>query len=74
MFSPRPIGFVRSPYGAAAGIPKGSGARHEAKGMLEILPEFEVGLTDIEGFSHVFVIWDARRRGWLDEAEARRRD
>jgi tRNA (Thr-GGU) A37 N-methylase len=42
--------------------------------MLEILPEFEVGLTDIEGFSHVFVIWDARRRGWLDEAEARRRD
>jgi tRNA (adenine37-N6)-methyltransferase len=25
--------------------------------VLEILPEFEVGLTDIEGFSHVIVIW-----------------
>jgi len=25
--------------------------------VLEILPEFEAGLTDIEGFSHVFVLW-----------------
>ena len=23
-----------------------------------MLPEFEVGLTDIEGFSHLFVIWE----------------
>jgi len=33
------------------------GATHEAEGVLEILPEFEAGLTDIEGFSHLFVIW-----------------
>jgi tRNA-Thr(GGU) m(6)t(6)A37 methyltransferase TsaA len=33
------------------------GAKHEAEGVLEILPEFEVGLTDIEGFSHLFVMW-----------------
>ncbi len=38
-------------------IPKGLGAKHEAEGVLEVLPEFEAGLTDIEGFSHVFVIW-----------------
>ena len=25
--------------------------------MLEILPEFEAGLADVEGFSHLFVIW-----------------
>lgn len=25
--------------------------------MLEILPEFEEGLLDIEGFSHLFVLW-----------------
>jgi len=30
---------------------------HDAEGTLEILPEFEAGLTDIEGFSHLFVIW-----------------
>ena len=29
----------------------------EAEGALEILPEFEAGLADVEGFSHLFVIW-----------------
>ena len=53
----RPIGFVRSPYRDAAEIPKGCGARHEAEGVLDILPEYEPGLTDIEGFSHLFVLW-----------------
>ena len=53
----RPIGFVRSPYSQTAQIPKGWGAKHDAEGVLEIIPEFEQGLTDIEGFSHLFVIW-----------------
>jgi len=57
MFEMRPIGFVRSPYSETSQIPKGCGAKHEAEGVLEILPEFEQGLTDIEGFSHLFVIW-----------------
>jgi tRNA-Thr(GGU) m(6)t(6)A37 methyltransferase TsaA len=29
--------------------------------VLKILPEFEVGLTDIEGFSHLVVIWEFDR-------------
>ena len=53
----RPIGFVRSPYSETAQVPKGFGAQHEAEGTIEILPEFELGLTDIEGFSHLYVIW-----------------
>lgn len=57
MFTLRPIGQVRSPYTSTKQIPKGFGAKHEAEGTLEILPEFEAGLTDIEGFSHLFVIW-----------------
>src|SRR5271168_2321141 len=57
MFTPQPIGFVRSPYKNTTEIPKGLGAKHEADGVLEILPQFEVGLTDIEGFSHLMVIW-----------------
>ena len=52
-----PIGFVRSPYTSTDKIPKGLGAKHDAEGVLEILQEFELGLTDIEGFSHLFVIW-----------------
>ncbi len=57
MFTMKPIGFVRSPYSDPSQIPKGPGAKHEAEGTLELLPEFETGLTDIDGFSHVFVIW-----------------
>jgi tRNA-Thr(GGU) m(6)t(6)A37 methyltransferase TsaA len=57
MFAPQPIGFVSSPFKDTAEIPKGLGAKHEADGVLQILPEFELGLTDIEGFSHLIVIW-----------------
>lgn len=61
MFTPRAIGHVRSPYSDTAAIPKGKGAKHEAKGDLEILPEFASGLQDIEGFSHLFVLWEFDR-------------
>jgi tRNA (adenine37-N6)-methyltransferase len=57
MFTPQPIGFVRSPFTQTSAVPRGLGAKHEAEGDLEILPEFEPGLQDIEGFSHLFVIW-----------------
>jgi tRNA-Thr(GGU) m(6)t(6)A37 methyltransferase TsaA len=57
MFTMRPIGYVRSPYNATREVPKGLGTKHEAEGVLEILPEFETGLTDIEGFSHLYVLW-----------------
>jgi tRNA-Thr(GGU) m(6)t(6)A37 methyltransferase TsaA len=57
MIEMRPIGHVRSPFKETSEIPKGCGAKHEAEGFLEILPELEPGLTDIEGFSHLFVIW-----------------
>ena len=61
MFSPQPIGYVRSPYDQTAQVPKGLGAQHEAEGVLEILPEFEAGLADIEGFSHLIVLWEFDR-------------
>ena len=61
MFTPRPIGVVSSPYKTTQEIPKGLGAKHDAVGMLKVLPEFEAGLTDIEGFSHLFVIWEFDR-------------
>jgi len=57
MFSMQPIGYVRSPYRETKQIPKGLGVAHDAEGTLEILAEFEPGLADVEGFSHVYVIW-----------------
>jgi tRNA (adenine37-N6)-methyltransferase len=56
-FALQAIGFVSSPYTNTANIPRGLGAKHEAEGALNLQPEFEPGLTDIEGFSHLIVIW-----------------
>jgi tRNA-Thr(GGU) m(6)t(6)A37 methyltransferase TsaA len=57
VFTFRPIGVVRSPYADTAQIPKGPGAAHDAEGELELFPEFEAGLADIDGFSHLLVLW-----------------
>ncbi len=57
----QPIGYVGSPYTNTSEIPKGPGTKHEAEGVLEILPEFAAGLQDIEGFSHLYVLWAFHR-------------
>lgn len=58
-----PIGVVRSGFTDTTSIPKGLGAQHEAEGILDIRPELEPGLADIEGFSHLYVIWIFDRAG-----------
>ncbi len=53
----RPIGHVRSPHVKHTDVPKGLGAKHVAEGKIVVEPEYEQGLTDIEGMSHLFIIW-----------------
>jgi tRNA-Thr(GGU) m(6)t(6)A37 methyltransferase TsaA len=53
----RPTGFAQSPFSKADQIPQGLGAKHDEEGMLEILPEFEAGLEDMDGFFHLYVVW-----------------
>lgn len=62
----QPIGFVRCAYTDTAQIPKGLGAEHHAEGVLELLPAFEAGLMDIEGFSHLYVLWAFDRSAGFD--------
>src|SRR5262245_13144982 len=52
-----PIGVVRSPFTDTSQIPRGLGADHRAEGVLEIAPALEAGLADVEGFSHLYVLW-----------------
>ena len=66
MFTFKPIGYVHSEYKDTKDVPRGLGAKHEAEGVLEILPQFEAGLADIEGFSHLFVIWALDRSDGFD--------
>ena len=53
----RPVGVVRTPFAETSAIPKGRGAAHTAEGELVIREDLEPGLLDIEGFSHLYVIW-----------------
>ena len=53
----RPIAHVRTPFTATAQIPKGPRAEHTTEGVIELLPEMAEGLLDIEGFSHLYVLW-----------------
>ena len=66
MFTAQPIGFIHSPYHETSAIPKGLGARHDAEGMIELLREYEPGLADIEGFSHLYVLWEFDRADGFD--------
>lgn len=52
-----PIATVRTPFVETSQIPKGPDARHDAEGVIELRPNLEPGLQDIEGFSHLYVIW-----------------
>lgn len=70
MYTMKPIGRVRSPFSSTSEIPKGIGARHDELGAIEIDPSLEAGLADIEGFSHLYVIWVFDRAGDA-ELEAR---
>jgi tRNA (adenine37-N6)-methyltransferase len=66
VFQMRSIGQVRSPFTETRQIPKGPGAEHLAEGTLEVLEEFAPGLRDIEGFSHLYVIWAFHRADGFD--------
>jgi len=56
-FAMHPVGHIRSPYTDTSQVPKGLGAQHTMEGVLEVLPEFEKALQDIEGFSHLYILW-----------------
>ena len=54
----RPIGVVHSPFKEPfSGAPKTPSERRDYQGMIEIYPEFKDGLRDLEGFSHIIVIF-----------------
>jgi len=60
------IGVVQTPFTATSDIPKGLDAKHDADGVIEIAPAFEAGLQDIEGFSHLYVLWAFHKAGGYD--------
>jgi tRNA (adenine37-N6)-methyltransferase len=55
-FVMRPIGVIHSPYIELVGMPI-QPSRSQARGVVEVYPEFAEGLQDMEGFSHIFLLY-----------------
>jgi tRNA-Thr(GGU) m(6)t(6)A37 methyltransferase TsaA len=61
MFSLRPIGVLRTPFATRADCPRNGRQPDPApECRVEILPEFVPGLADLDGFSHLILLY------WLD--------
>ena len=57
LISYRPVGVVHSPFLSPEGTPVQPVASKGTEAFIEIFPEFTEGLTDLEGFSHIYVLF-----------------
>ena len=55
-FQLRPIGIIHSPFIDKSETPI-QASRSQAKGVVEVYPEFAEGLQDLEGFSHIILLY-----------------
>ncbi len=57
----QPIGLLRSPHKDIAGMPIQPVGACGICGHIEVDPEYAAGLLDLEGFSHVIVLYHLHR-------------
>ena len=57
MLEIRPIGVIRTPFVRAAGTPIQSSVSQGVEGRVELLPGFEDGLRDLDGFDRIWLIY-----------------
>ncbi len=53
----KPIGIIHTPYKEPKGIPIQGKFEKGITGKVELFPEYKQGLKDIEGFSHIILIY-----------------
>jgi tRNA-Thr(GGU) m(6)t(6)A37 methyltransferase TsaA len=53
----RPIGVIHSPFKSKEGVPIQPVYGKGVEGYVEIFPEYAEGLKDLDGFSHVILIY-----------------
>jgi len=53
----RPIGVIRTPYSQTAGVPIQATAARGMRGWIELEADLVEGLTDLDGFSHLTLIY-----------------
>jgi len=53
----RPIGTIHTPFRQPVGTPIQGGLASDATGTIELKPQFAAGLKDLDGFSHVILVY-----------------
>jgi tRNA-Thr(GGU) m(6)t(6)A37 methyltransferase TsaA len=53
----KPIGVVHSPFKKPKGTPIQPAGAENINGTVEVFPEYTAGLKDLEGFSHIILIY-----------------
>lgn len=51
-----PIGVIHTPYRLGDDVPR-QASMSEAEGTIEVYPEYAEGLKDLEGFSHIILLY-----------------
>ena len=62
----RPIGWILSDYRERSGVPIQGSLSEGSRGSVEVFAEFEEGLRDIEGFSHIILIYHMHKAEGFD--------
>jgi len=57
------IGVIHSPFTKAAGTPIQSNTARNAEGNIEIFKEYSAGLDDLDGFSHIMLLYHCHLAG-----------
>ncbi len=61
----QPIGVIHSPFTQIEGMPIQPAGGRGIQGKVEIFPEFQAGLSDLGGFSHIILLYHLHRaRGY----------
>jgi tRNA (adenine37-N6)-methyltransferase len=60
------IGAIHSPYSELAGMPIQPAGAIGVRGQVEVLPEYVDGLQDLDGFSHIILLYEFHRSSGFD--------
>lgn len=52
-----PIGTIHTPFQQSSDAPIQGGLARDTEGEIQLLPNFQQGLADLEGFSHIIVLY-----------------
>lgn len=64
-----PIGIIHSPFTELSGMPIQPAGAAGVERTIEVYPQYSDGLKDLEGFSHIIILYDFHRSKGFDLQE-----